>query len=279
MREYKAYLDQLWKEKVTVAFANGIAVFAGLMFVTRAYLEGIDHPSIYMLMAVFLIFLLGAQYVKRSHNYRFLAYLMCISSMIILPVRAAATGGLSSGVLTWFALIPLVAVVIVGIKAGLILTLLTVLHFVAILFFKPAFYSLHDVHVTFTTHMLVLIIGLSLSSALAILYETNREALNNLILTSYQKLEESAAIKLRNEQLETAQNMVRTYNHEINNPLQIALGNLHLFRRKGDDKSLQKLEEALMRISEITKKIGSEVYDGQFNFDDKTVTSKKVSNE
>lgn len=268
MREYKAYLDQLWKEKVTVAFATGIAVFAGLMFITRAYLEGISHPSLYLLLAVSLIFLIAAQYVKRSHNYRLLAYIMCLCSVVILPIRAGATGGFSSSVVSWFALVPLTAVVIIGIKAGLILTLLTIVHFIVIVIFKPSFYSLHEVQVEFSAHLLVLIIGLSLSSVLAILYETNREALNNSLMNSYQKLEESAAIKLRNEQLETAQSMVRTYNHEINNPLQIALGNLHLYQRKGDDKSLQKLEESLERIAEITKKIGSEVRDGHFNFDE-----------
>ena len=279
MREYKAYLDQLWKEKVTVAFATGISIFAALMFATRAYFEGVDHPSLYMLLVFALIFFFAAQYVKRSHNYRLLAYIMGFCSIIILPIRAGATGGFSSSVLTWFALVPLVAVILIGIRAGIFLTLLTILHFIAIVIFKPPFYSIHEVHVTFSTHLLVLVIGLSLTSVLAILYETNREALNNLLINSYQKLEESAALKLRNEQLETAQSMVRTYNHEINNPLQIALGNLHLYRRKGDEKSLQKLEESLERIAEITKKIGSEVRDGQFNFDANTSLTGNHSHE
>lgn len=55
--------------------------------------------------------------------------------------------------------------------------------------------------------------------------------------------------------------MVVTYNHEINNPLSVALGHIH-FLRKGQElspkiaASISKIEGSLQRIAEMVKKIG-----------------------
>lgn len=60
---------------------------------------------------------------------------------------------------------------------------------------------------------------------------------------------------LLNEQLQAVKAMVVTYNHEINNPLAIALGHLSLLRKKNDSDSLERIQTALLRISEIVKNI------------------------
>lgn len=49
--------------------------------------------------------------------------------------------------------------------------------------------------------------------------------------------------------------MITTYNHEINNPLTIALGCLKVHKIKNDEESLIKLEAALWRVADIVKKI------------------------
>lgn len=60
---------------------------------------------------------------------------------------------------------------------------------------------------------------------------------------------------LLNEQLQAVKAMVITYNHEINNPLAIALGHLSLLKKKDNSESLERIQAALLRISEIVKKI------------------------
>ncbi len=61
---------------------------------------------------------------------------------------------------------------------------------------------------------------------------------------------------LEKKQLEAINAMVVTYNHEINNPLQISLGCLHNIKRgKNEDDNLQRLEESLMRIRDMVLKI------------------------
>lgn len=266
MHFYKTYLNRLWKKKIALGLSQGIALFSALMFFVRYFLEGVSHPSLYLLIILSALFWLAGMISKRTDNYTALTYLIFLGSLVILPIRAAATGGASSSVITWFMLIPLLSIIMMGKIVGMIITVATLLHFALILYFKPSIYLINDVDVSTLTQFMVLTIGLGLAILLAVVYENNREALNNQLLASYQKLEESANLKTRNEQLEGAQGMVRTYNHEINNPLQIALGNLALYQRKGDPKSLQKVQESLIRIGEITKKISDSVNHGQIHF-------------
>ena len=49
--------------------------------------------------------------------------------------------------------------------------------------------------------------------------------------------------------------MIVAFNHEINNPLAIAMGNLSLGMARNDMEALQKAEVAMRRIADIIKKI------------------------
>ncbi|MFT6631508.1 MAG: DNA-binding response OmpR family regulator [Bacteriovoracaceae bacterium] len=64
-------------------------------------------------------------------------------------------------------------------------------------------------------------------------------------------LEES----LKNKQINTINTMVTTLNHEINNPLAIAIGNLTISKEKIDATRIEKALNALDRITQIVKKI------------------------
>lgn len=60
---------------------------------------------------------------------------------------------------------------------------------------------------------------------------------------------------LKNKQINTINTMVTTLNHEINNPLAIAIGNLTLSKEKFDGTRIDKALKALDRITQIVKKI------------------------
>jgi DNA-binding response OmpR family regulator len=60
---------------------------------------------------------------------------------------------------------------------------------------------------------------------------------------------------LKKKQLETINSMVATFNHEINNPLTIALGSLRRDFSKIDERRVTIAVNALERISDIVKKI------------------------
>ena len=56
--------------------------------------------------------------------------------------------------------------------------------------------------------------------------------------------------------------MITTYNHEINNPLTIAMGSYEIFKRKRRDEDLEKINTALKRIADIVSKIEGVVDSG-----------------
>lgn len=60
---------------------------------------------------------------------------------------------------------------------------------------------------------------------------------------------------LQSKQVTTINTMVTTLNHEINNPLAIAIGNLTIAKNKLDTEKIEKALSALERITEIVKKI------------------------
>ncbi len=60
---------------------------------------------------------------------------------------------------------------------------------------------------------------------------------------------------LKAKQVNTINTMVVTLNHEINNPLAIAMGHLNLPYEKLDEIRVEKSKQALTRIAEIVKRI------------------------
>lgn len=86
---------------------------------------------------------------------------------------------------------------------------------------------------------------------------------------------------LKKAELETAHAMIVTYNHEINNPLTIAMGLLRKILKHPEDKdavekNAPRVAKSLARIAEIVKKIeavslGNEVKSSTYAKDDKMV--------
>ena len=60
---------------------------------------------------------------------------------------------------------------------------------------------------------------------------------------------------IRRHQQDSINAMIVAFNHEINNPLAIAMGNLSLGMARNDMEALQKAEVAMRRIADIIKKI------------------------
>lgn len=69
------------------------------------------------------------------------------------------------------------------------------------------------------------------------------------------------------ERSKTVGAMVASYNHEIRNPLAIALGYLNGKREKLDEKRIAKIIKALDRIQEIVQKL-DQISQGEVEFDD-----------
>ncbi len=75
-------------------------------------------------------------------------------------------------------------------------------------------------------------------------------------IETHLKISELSHEMSRLKELEAVKAIVATYNHEINNPLTIAIGNLDLIKNNQNAvENLKEAEKALWRISDIIKKI------------------------
>jgi DNA-binding response OmpR family regulator len=70
---------------------------------------------------------------------------------------------------------------------------------------------------------------------------------------------------MQGKQLQTVNTMVTTLNHEINNPLAIAIGNLTIMAAKEPNERIDKCLKALNRITDIVKKIEELVASNEMN--------------
>ncbi len=81
------------------------------------------------------------------------------------------------------------------------------------------------------------------------------------------KLTELTRERVRLKELEAINAIVTTYNHEINNPLAIAMGSLSNLQEKfPEEKNLERIDRALWRIADIVKKILKASQDTNLNF-------------
>lgn len=82
---------------------------------------------------------------------------------------------------------------------------------------------------------------------------------------------------LRKTQVETLNAMIVTYNHEINNPLTVAMGTLQLAMKDPTEERMMTIKGSLMRITEIVRKIETVTENGEIKQEDYTDGKKMVS--
>ncbi len=71
---------------------------------------------------------------------------------------------------------------------------------------------------------------------------------------------------------------ITTFNHEINNPLAIATGQVHFLRKKyGEEPEFPKLEKALLRIAEVIKKTGTLLESSSIDFEQYAGASQMIN--
>ncbi len=80
---------------------------------------------------------------------------------------------------------------------------------------------------------------------------------------------------MRSRELATLNAMITTFNHEINNPLTIALLNLKKDVSKIDQRALDRSIDALLRIASIVKKIDG-LSSGEFEMTEYSESSKMI---
>ena len=81
----------------------------------------------------------------------------------------------------------------------------------------------------------------------------------------------------KRKELEAVQAMVVTYSHELNNPLQIAIGYIEKLKKQPDNRdALNKLDDSIVRICDVVKSIRKITESNELEFSQYVADSKMV---
>lgn len=88
-------------------------------------------------------------------------------------------------------------------------------------------------------------------------------------------------VSLANKEIEALNAMIVTYNHQINNPLTVALASLKMVLKNGDPLAANRLEKSLVRISDIVNQIDeltrNEIRHDNYSKNTKMIGLKKLA--
>lgn len=166
---------------------------------------------------------------------------------IIIPLAAYYNGGLSAPAVPLTMLLPLLTLFLLG-RTSAVIVLLLALSMFTLIYFSRLLGAIPESVVAEgvlreRTRLLVFSAITVLAYAIGSVYEVYR-----------QRLQASEILTTEQDAIKT---MVVTYNHEINNPLMIAMMQLDSIAQKGsvDLETIEKIRASLVRIEGVTRKI------------------------
>ncbi|MCP4913406.1 MAG: hypothetical protein GY909_09810 [Oligoflexia bacterium] len=251
----KKHFRYLWQRRSIFYLASYLGYFCIILFFIRAILgfESIASSLVLFFMGVFFI-VIGRMTLSQNSP-TIIGHILISFGAILLPIRIMATGGLNGTGLIFLPMINAFLPYMVGKKWGVVyggisFLWLYILHnsVLSKVFTSNAVYS-DNIHFAF------LFMAMFIGSGLAFVIENTKDRLIKGLITNRDQYRDAQKNQIKLEKEKAVNALISSYNHEINNPLFIALGNLKRYKKNPDPKNLDRLESSLERIRSITKKI------------------------
>lgn len=251
----KKHFRYLWQRRSIFYLASYMGYFCIALFVIRSVLgfESIASSLVLFFMGVFFI-VIGRMTLSQNSP-TIIGHILLSFGAILLPIRIMATGGLNGTGLLYLPTINAFLPYMVGKKWGIFygavsFIWLAILHNSVLnkVFTSNVVYS-DKIHFGF------LFFSMVIGSGLAFVIENTKDRLIKGLITNRDHYRQSQKNQIKLEKEKAVNALISSYNHEINNPLFIALGNLKRYKKNPDPKNLDRLETSLERIRNITKKI------------------------
>ncbi|MBT4761555.1 MAG: GHKL domain-containing protein [Bdellovibrionaceae bacterium] len=250
-------LAKLKKFRINIQFSLAGAVFVFIMFLARFLIEGNRSQTIFVLPIASMIFLVALYTGKKFSTTIPTTLVLFLSGLILLPLRIISTGGVTSSVVVWGAIMPSLFILSSNLKTALIFIFIFVVELYLISQPQILGLNINSFEVSNSVHFAVSVIGISLVTILATVQEMTR-------LTHERSLLEFEQKDAVNKRMASIGQMAGGIAHEINNPLTIISGST-LFIKKALQKdsidvdfvtkNLSKIEKTTNRIHEIVESL------------------------
>lgn len=242
----------IYKQRLLISISFILAILVNLMFIVRFAIEGMTKSkTLYILPLGALIFGACPWFLRKTGKRNLLSGLILSLGCAITTVRVISTGGISSPVTMWFAIIPLFAALLISGKASYIasMAILAILFIIS----HPQLFGITIHHFTMAPSLYVYIPGIALLiiSSITYLYETERKKYEKIIRKSEQNLATS-------KKMASLGNLAAGIAHEINNPLAIIRGRAEMLKASVEQcENTDKMVNITDSIIETTTRITS----------------------
>lgn len=225
--------------KLLIDLSLFISLVTFSLFIYRYFFLNIETISLLVLLIVPLCLVSGLFYLRKTGRTNFQSWIILICTIVALPFRTYYTGGVDAPNITWYA----TGLVIVGATHRK-----EILYACSLIFFI----QLTALHFFLTPPEYITPIGARLLvhlSGLAVILHTMRRSsiVSDTLIAENKALERSDTVRL----------MITTLSHEINNPLAIAKGHLHILGKNinSHEETIDKIDKSLDRITKTVKEI------------------------
>lgn len=239
---------------IAALFAASIII---LMFLLRAYLEGIVSITLYVLLAVGIAFLSLPFVIKNTAKYYFSSTSLVLAALIILPLRVMETGGLTSAVMVWYFGACLVFFVIGSLRLGFIAYVCSIIEIFVLYIATKNNWGKTDFSASLDVHFWVFTLALSLGIIVIYWYEKQRIESINLLEEKNQKISSdnnllaAQKLELENANLDKS-TLLNVLSHDITNPLNVILAYTEILQDEyPDNEKLDNINWAATVILQI----------------------------
>lgn len=263
-------IERFQRSYILIGFSILIGLAGITSFSLRFAISGGISPTSLVAIVLPILLLSICAFYKKTERYDLCSSLVCFVTFMAITIRVAKSGGLESSFTAWYIGITALFGLILSPKYKLVfwgIILLTILFF----FFAIDYQLISLKKDTFETHKVkvyLLTMPVVFVSVITWIIEREKQLFVNILKDK--------------EKNEVVSEMVKLYNHEIINPINIAKGFLSEYRRNPREKALDKVEKAIEKIELMVGEINKlstvqvDVEDYTKNFDHFTKIKSKI---
>lgn len=245
--------DREWKCKVAQLGLGLTSLILTTRFISDLFLIGFYNPGNYITLLAGIFYGSLFLYVKKKKTFRNPIFLAIISAFLVIQVRAEMTGGLSSPIMAWFPILPILSSFLLSRKQTYLIGFFSIASVLSMNLLPLS--SLFNLEVVLLPAVSKVLMYCSLIGLSTILCLANEDKKNQML----NQIEKQRASMINSSRYNELGEMAAGIAHEINNPLTVIKVKAKKIKRcvenGQDEQDIIMASEKILIMSERINKI------------------------